>query len=100
MNIVANQNLAALGDKDLVEGVRDLFAIYRGQTPTPAVWEKMGLNVKATLVAWMLEAERRGLFEDRPDGRHYTCVPNAKIQIQKDAQEIRERLEKRLREKG
>ena len=99
MNIVANQNLADLDDKTLVEGIRDLFLIYRGQAPVPNVWEKMGLDVKATLVAWMLEAERRGLYEDRPDGRHYTSIPNALARLQKDVGEMRAHLEKRLKEK-
>ncbi len=100
MNIVANQNLSELDDKTLVEGLRTLFTIYRGQAPVPKVWEKMDLNVKATLVAWMLETERRGLYEDRPDGRHYTSVPNALVRLQKDVQEMREHLEKRLKEKA
>lgn len=99
MNTIANQNLAELDDETLVRGVRDLFRVYRGEAPAPKVWEKMGVDVKATLRAWMLEAERRGLYEDRPDGRHYTHVPNALARIERDSREIRERLEKRLREK-
>ncbi|MSS72249.1 MAG: hypothetical protein EXS64_12275 [Candidatus Latescibacteria bacterium] len=99
MSIIANQNLADLDDQTLVAGLRDLFRIYRGEAPAPKVWEAMGLDVKATLRSWMLETERRGLYEDRPDGRHYTHVPNARARIEKDSQEIRERLEKRLGEK-
>ena len=99
MSIIANQNLSDLDDETLVSGVRDLFKVYRGQTPVPKAWEMMGVDVKATLRAWMLETERRGLYEDRPDGRHYTHVPDARARIEKDSREIRERLEKRLREK-
>lgn len=99
MSIIANQNLAELDDETLVLGVRDLFRVYRGETPAPKVWEAMGVDVKATLRVWMLEAERRGLYEDRPDGRHYTHIPNARARIVKEGQEIRERLEKRLRER-
>lgn len=99
MNIIANQNLADLDDGTLVRGVQDLFRVYRGEAPVPKVWEKMGVDVKATLRAWMLEAERRGLYEDRPDGRHYTHAPDARARIERDSREIRERLEKRLKEK-
>jgi hypothetical protein len=99
MNTIANQNLDDLDDEALVRGVRDLFRVYRGEAPAPKVWEKMRVDVKATLRAWMLEAERRGLYEDRPDGRRYTHVPNARARIERDSREIRERLEKRLREK-
>ena len=99
MNIVANQNLADLDDETLVDGLRDLFKVYRGQAPVPDVWEAMGLDVKATLRAWMLEAERRKLYEDRPEGRHYTSVPNARARIQKDIAEIREHFQKLLKEK-
>ena len=99
MNIIANQNLADLDDETLVNGLRDLYKVYRGQAPVPDVWETMGLDVKATLRAWMLEAERRKLYEDRPEGRHYTSGPNARARIRKDIGEIREHLEKRLKEK-
>jgi hypothetical protein len=99
VSIIANQNLSDVDDETLVRGLRDLFRVYRGEAPAPKVWAAMGLDVKATLRSWMLEAERRGLYEDRPDGRHYTHVPNARARIAQDSREIRERLEKRLREK-
>lgn len=99
MHIIANQNLRDVDDEALVKGLRELFQVHRGQVPVPGMWEKLGLDVRATLVAWMLEADRRGLYEDRPDGRHYTHIPNARSRIAEESREVRERLEKRLRER-
>ena len=100
MSITADHNLADLTDEALVLGLRDLFKVYRGESPVPSTWKRMGVDVKTTLQAWMLEADRRKLYEDRPEGRHYTHVPQARDRVREDIGAIREHLRKRSKRKA